>query len=367
MIGVAPLPQAILIPNNNHISVLPPVKVESIEKDGVVNISTVVAGPAVVKRTQITQKPAPWNLARISHRNNGPADYTYDNTAGQGVRVYVIDTGIQITHQEFEGRAVWGANFVSGSQNTDENGHGTHVSGTVGGKNFGVAKQATLVAVKVLDAGGSGSISGVISGIQWAVNDAINKRVAPKSVINMSLGGSVSSQLNSAVLAATNAGLTVAVAAGNSNVNASTFSPASAPSAITVAATDGTDVRAWFSNWGAVDIFAPGESVLSSWTGGSNSEARYLAGTSMGTSRFLHLLCILYASYMPRPSCTTAWLIAQHLASPHIAGLAAYFIAAEGLSGSSAVTNRILGAATPGIVGDPRGSPNLFAYNADGL
>lgn len=248
--------------------------------------------------------------------------------------MYIIDTGIRTTHVEFEGRAVWGANFISGSPNTDEYGHGTHVAGTVAGKTFGVAKRATVVAVKVLDKTGSGTMSGAILGINWAVNNAKSLGIAKKAVINMSLGGAYTASVNAAVKAATDAGLTVVVSAGNSNSDSSFYSPASAPSAITVGAVEGTNYRAWFSNYGSlVDIFAPGVSTLSSYYL-SDTSSRYFAGTSM--------------------------------ASPHVAGLAAYFIAKEGLSGSVAVTNRILGAAVTGVVADPEGSANRVAYNGLG-
>lgn len=226
---------------------------------------------------------AAWGLGRISHRMPSYSDYYWDSSGGQNVRVYVVDSGVQTSHTEFEGRAVWGANLVAGSPDVDENGHGTHVAGTVGGKTFGVARKATLVAVKVLKADGSGSYSGIIAGIQWAVSNATAQGVVKKSVINMSVGGPLSVALNAAVKQATDAGMTFVVAAGNSNVNATTFSPASAPSALTVAASDETDRRAWFSNFGAsVDIFAPGVAVLSSVIGSSNTGTAYYTGTSMG-------------------------------------------------------------------------------------
>ncbi|KAH6999385.1 peptidase S8/S53 domain-containing protein [Ilyonectria destructans] len=312
--------------------------IEYIEKDSITNV-TAVAAERPDKRAAVSQLNAPWGLARISHKLGGnsgshESNYYYDSTAGAGVRVYIIDTGIRTTHVEFEGRAVWGANFISGSPNTDEYGHGTHVAGTVAGKTFGVAKRATVVAVKVLDKTGSGTMSGAILGINWAVNNAKSLGIAKKAVINMSLGGAYTASVNAAVKAATDAGLTVVVSAGNSNDDSSFYSPASAPSAITVGAVEGTNYRAWFSNYGSlVDIFAPGVSTLSSYYL-SDTSSRYFAGTSM--------------------------------ASPHVAGLAAYFIAKEGLSGSVAVTNRILGAAVIGVVADPVGSANRVAYNGLG-
>ncbi|KAK3313212.1 peptidase S8/S53 domain-containing protein [Apodospora peruviana] len=307
--------------------------VDYVEKDTYIKTSAVAA--PLEKRAFTTQKKAPWGLGRISHKALGSADYYYDQTAGSKVRVYVVDSGILLSHEEFEGRAVWGANFVSGTKNADEFGHGTHVAGIIGGKTYGVAKKATLVAVKVADKNGAGTMSTLLAGINWVVADAKAKGVAKKAVVNMSVGGGYTASINAAVLAATNAGLTVVVAAGNDNGKASGYSPASAPSAITVGAIDGLDYRAGVSNYGSlVDIFAPGVSVLSSYIG-TNSAVTYLSGTSM--------------------------------ACPHVAGLAAYFIAKEGLSGSTAVTKRILGASITGIVNDAMGSPSRVAYNAGGL
>ncbi|KAK0663411.1 peptidase S8/S53 domain-containing protein [Cercophora samala] len=318
--------------------------IEYIEKDTVIKPNRVAATPAVTdpveekhqlaKRAYVTQLHAAWGLARISRRSSWNSGYYYDNTAGQGIRVYVLDSGIRTTHVEFEGRAVWGANFIAGSPNSDEYGHGTHVAGTIAGKTYGVAKKATVVAVKVLDKNGSGTMSGLISGLNWIVNNAKARGIVKKAVINISLGGGYTASVNAAVKAATDAGLTVVVSAGNSNANSGNYSPASAPSAITVGAIDGTGYRAWFSNWGnVVDIFAPGVSVLSAYHT-SNTATWYMDGTSM--------------------------------AAPHVAGLAAYFIAKENLSGSSAVTTRILGASVTGSVGDPKGSWNRRAYNAGG-
>ncbi|KAM5350432.1 hypothetical protein ACJ41O_006937 [Fusarium nematophilum] len=312
--------------------------VDYIEKDSIVHATSVAAGTEQLqKRAYTTQVNAPWGLARISH-NSGTSsfgtDYYYDTTAGTGVRVYVVDSGIRTTHTDFGGRAIWGANFISGSPNTDEFGHGTHVAGTIAGKRFGVAKSATVVAVKVLDETGSGATSGIILGLNWAVNNAKSRGAQKKSVVNLSLGSLYTASVNAAVKAATDAGLTVVVAAGNSNDDSSYYSPASAPSAITVGAVEGSNTRTWFSNYGSlVDIFAPGDATISAYHT-SDSATRYLAGTSM--------------------------------ASPHVAGLAAYFIAKEGLSGSVAVTNRILSAAVTGVVGDAEGSANRVAYNACG-
>ncbi|EWY97176.1 hypothetical protein FOYG_05650 [Fusarium oxysporum NRRL 32931] len=313
-----------------------------IEKDTVVNITAAAAFPfgPLTKRAYTNQQRAPWGLARISHapNPNSPgfdSSYYYDTTAGAGTNVYIIDTGIRITHKEFsDGRATWGANFISGSPNTDEYGHGTHVAGTIGGKTYGVAKSCQMLAVKVLDKTGSGTMAGVIQGLQWTVKNAKARGVTKKAVINMSLGGYYTAAVNDAVKAATDAGLTVVVAAGNSDDDASYYSPASAPSAITVGAVEASNYRTAWSNYGSsVDIFAPGSGVLSSWHL-SDSGSRYLSGTSM--------------------------------AAPHVAGLAAYFISKEGIRGSAAVTQRILTAAIPNVVSDPNGSNNRLAYNAGG-
>ncbi|KAJ5037329.1 uncharacterized protein L3040_007505 [Drepanopeziza brunnea f. sp. 'multigermtubi'] len=276
-----------------------------------------------------SQTGATWGLGRISHTLQDSTTYIYDSTAGSGTTVYVVDTGILTTHTQFGGRATFGANYVDRS-NTDGNGHGTHCAGTIAGSTYGVAKAAKLVAVKVLAADGSGTTSGVISGIQYVGTNA-----PAKSVLSMSLGGTLSTALNTAVRNTIAKGVTVVVAAGNDNKNAASFSPASEPLAITVGAIDINDNRASFSNFGAlVDIFAPGVNVLSSWIG-SNSATNTISGTSMAT--------------------------------PHVAGLAAYLIALEGLSTPAAVQARIKALGIAGKVISPgTGSPNLIAYNGNG-
>jgi subtilisin family serine protease len=281
----------------------------------------------------VTQYHAPWGLARISHRAANSAEYYYSDTAGEGARVYVIDSGIRLSHADFGGRALWGANFVSESSDTDEDGHGTHVAGIIAGKTYGVAKKATVVAVKVLDKSGSGSMSGLLQGLNWAVADAKKRGVTEKAVINMSLTGAYTQSVNEGVKAATDAGITVVVAAGNKHDNVTNWSPASAPTAITVGAIDQDDRRADFSNWGhEVDIFAPGVGIPSAWNTSDHSR-EWMSGTSMAT--------------------------------PHVAGLAAYFIAREELSGGAAVTKRILSAATEGV-SDRKGSADRIAYNDHG-
>ncbi|KAB8304118.1 hypothetical protein EYC80_003538 [Monilinia laxa] len=279
--------------------------------------------------TLTTQRQSPYGLARLSHRSaKSDGSYIYDSSSGSGVTVYIIDTGIYTQHSEFETRATFGANFVPGSPDTDENGHGTHCAGTVGGKTYGVAKAARLVGVKVLDRDGSGSNSGIIEGIQWVTRNAPRN-----SVISMSLGGGYSRATNSAVKSAVDAGITVVVAAGNDNSDARNHSPASEPDAVTAGATDSNDNRASFSNYGPVlDIFAPGVNVLSAWIGGANS-SKSISGTSMAT--------------------------------PHIAGLSAYLISLEKLSTPSAVITRLKNLATKDVVRNAAGSLNLVSLSPD--
>jgi oryzin len=215
------------------------------------------------------------------------------------------------------------------SKNTDGNGHGTHCAGTIGSSTYGVAKSVSLVAVKVLGSDGSGTNSGVISGIQWVAQNA-----GAKSVLSMSLGGSYSSAVNSAVRSCVSNGVTVVVAAGNDNRDASNYSPASEATAITVAAIDINDNRASFSNYGSlIDVFAPGVNILSTWIG-SSTATNTISGTSM--------------------------------ACPHVAGLAAYLIGLEGLSTPAAVQNRMKALATSGKVINAASANNLIAYNGNG-
>ena len=197
-------------------------------------------------RTQeyVTQENPVYNLARLSHRQVDNSSYIYDSSAGEGIVAYGIDTGIYSEHSEFEGRATMGKSFVQG-EDTDGNGHGTHTAGTIGGVTYGVAKKVTLVGVKVMSNEGSGSTSDIISGIEWAVKDMKSRGKVRKAVANLSLGGLRTSNANNdAVKAATEAGLFVAVAAGNSGLPAELFTPASEPSACTVAASDGDDAFA---------------------------------------------------------------------------------------------------------------------------
>jgi subtilisin family serine protease len=236
-----------------------------------------------------TQNEATWGIDRVSERAillDGQYQYEFDGT---GVDSYIIDTGILITHNEFaSGRATFGSNWVGDGNNNDCHGHGTHVAGTVGGTVYGVAKKVSLVAVKVLGCSGGGTWEGVISGINWVVQQ--HQARGRPSTANMSLGGGRNQPCNDATDAAVRAGVVMAVAGGNSNADACTFSPASAPLAITVGATDVSDnggvqqdIRSSFSNWGrCTDTFAPGTMITSAWIG-SNTAIRTISGTSMAS------------------------------------------------------------------------------------
>jgi subtilisin family serine protease len=243
-------------------------RVAWVEEDGEMSIDT-------------TQTNATWGIDRIDQRDrplNGTFVYT---RTGSGVKAYIIDTGIRTTHTQFGGRAINGFDAVDGSlPAADCNGHGTHVSGTVGGSTYGVAKGVTLVAVRVLNCAGSGTTSGVIAGIDWVRGD---HAAGQPAVANMSLGGGASAALDTAVNNCINDGVTFAIAAGNSNANACNSSPARVAAAITVGSTTSSDARSSFSNFGTcLDIFAPGSSITSAWRT-SNTATNTISGTSMAT------------------------------------------------------------------------------------
>ncbi|KAJ3102533.1 subtilisin-like serine protease [Phlyctochytrium bullatum] len=234
--------------------------------------------------------PAAWGLKRISKASLPlPTTYTYPDTAGAGVKVYVIDTGIQINHPDFGGRALWGGNFVGDGSNTDGNGHGTHVAGTIAGTTYGVAKKATVYAVKVLGADGSGTNSGVIAGVNYVAQQGASGKV--NAIANMSLGGTASTALDNAVAAAIANGISFAIAAGNSAVDACNTSPARVAAALTVGASDSSDRIATFSNYGScVDVIAPGVSIISTWIG---STTNTISGTSMASPHVAGVLALL--------------------------------------------------------------------------
>ncbi|KAJ7085979.1 peptidase S8/S53 domain-containing protein [Mycena crocata] len=259
-----------------------------------------------ILRTQDTQIQAPWGLARVSHRDRLTFStftrYEHDPAGGQGVDVYVLDTGINIRHTEFEGRASWGASFSNDGVDDDTNGHGTHCAGTIASRRYGVAKAANVIAVKVIDADGHGALSNVLAGLDFAIRAARTKRDAGDpahrgSVINISLGGDPSRALDDGVNAAVDSGIHVAVAAGNDNEDACRHSPASAYKAVTVGASTLGDERASFSNFGAcVDVFAPGQNILSTYTG-STTASTTLSGTSMATPHTAGMLAYLLSLY----------------------------------------------------------------------
>ncbi|KAB5583627.1 peptidase S8/S53 domain-containing protein [Coniochaeta sp. 2T2.1] len=280
-----------------------------------------------------TQSGAPWGIARLSHKSPGSTSYVYDTSAGAGTCAYVIDTGIYTSHSDFEGRATFLYNAVD-SSNTDGNGHGTHVAGTIGSKTYGVAKKTKLYAVKVLDSSGSGSTSGVIAGMNYVTTDSKTRSCPNGTVANMSLGGGTSTAINSAAKAMVSAGVFLAVAAGNDNVNAANTSPANEPSVCTVGATTSADARASYSNYGsAVDIFAPGTNILSTWNTGT-SATNTISGTSMAT--------------------------------PHIAGLGAYLLTLLGKKTPAALCAYIVSTAQSGILsGIPSGTVNKLAFNGN--
>jgi subtilisin family serine protease len=245
-------------------------RVTRVEPDGIATIVT-------------TETGATWGLDRVDQRSS-TLDGTYNYThTGAGVHAYIIDTGILFSHSEFGGRAVSGYDAVDGGTADDCNGHGTHVSGTVGGATYGIAKSVQLVGVRVLDCNGSGTWSGVIAGIDWVTGN----HVAP-AVANMSLGGSANSSVDNAVRNMIASGVATAIAAGNGNFvgiaqDACKSTPARVAEAMTIGATDKNDRKASWSNYGnCVDWFAPGVGITSAWNS-SNTATNTISGTSMAT------------------------------------------------------------------------------------
>jgi serine protease len=305
-------------------AVLPPQAIEALQRNP--NVALVEAdGPVSISTTQSN---ATWGLDRIDQRDlplNG--SYTYPDGGGAGVRAYILDTGILGNHVDFGGRVTGGFTAISdGRGSTDCNGHGTHVAGTVGGTTWGVAKSVTLVPVRVLGCDGGGTISGVIAGVDWVAGQTHRPAVA-----NMSLGGGASTSLDQAVRNAVSQGITFVVAAGNSNKDACNYSPAREASALTVGATNSSDSRASFSNFGrCLDLFAPGVSIMAPWHT-STTATNTISGTSM--------------------------------AAPHVAGVAALYLAANTSATPSQVETGILGNASTGKVSSAgRNSPNLLLY-----
>ena len=280
-----------------------------------------------VMRADVTQSMDangdPWGLDRID-QGALPLSRTYSYTAtGTGVHAYIIDTGIWTLHPEFGGRAnnVFDAYHATGE---DCNGHGTHVAGTIGAATYGVAKGVSLHGVRVLSCAGLGLTSDVIAGVDWVTANHVNPAVA-----NMSLGGGKSSALDQAVTSLWNSGVFLAVAAGNDNVDACTESPAGAPSVFTVAASEKTDAKASYSNWGGcVEAYAPGSAIKSTFLAGTTMT---LSGTSMAT--------------------------------PHVVGVAALYKATFGDAASATVSNWIITNSTTGVItGNGNGTPNRLLF-----
>jgi subtilisin family serine protease len=274
-----------------------------------------------------TETPLSWGLDRIDQVPLPLSNtYTYTQT-GSGVKAYIIDTGIKSDHVDLSGRVVKGIDVINNTFK-DGNGHGTHVSGTVGGTKYGVAKKVTLVTVRVLNNQGSGTISGVIKGVDWATSN----HVSGPAVANMSLGGGVSATLDIAVQKGIADGIVFCVAAGNSTADASTSSPARVPEAITVAASDKNDAFAYFSNYGTlVDIIAPGVNITSAWIT-STTATNTISGTSMAT--------------------------------PHVAGVAALYLSANPTATPSQVQATLKTSATMGkVTGNLYGTPNALLFS----
>src|SRR5215208_6009348 len=292
-------------------------RVAFVEEDGVVQMVA-------------TQTGATWGLDRIDQRDL-PLNGNYNfNTTGAGVKAYIVDTGIRATHTQIAGRVISGFTAINdGLGANDGNGHGTHVAGTVGGSTYGVAKNVTLVAVRVLDSSGNGTNSGVIAGVDFVTS---NHQAGQPAVANMSLGGGISSALDTAVANAVNDGVTFAVAAGNETQDACNVSPARTASAITVGSTTMSDARSSFSNFGTcVDIFAPGSSITSAWRT-SDTATNTISGTSMAT--------------------------------PHVAGVAALFLETNPTASPATVTAAIINNSTPNKVTNAgAGSPNRLLFS----
>ncbi|EHU1907538.1 S8 family peptidase [Acinetobacter baumannii] len=288
----------------------------SVESDTIVNIDAT------------TQSNPDWGLDRIDQKAL-PLNSTYSYLqTGSGTTAYIVDTGILSSHQEFSGRVLSGYTVISdGNGTTDCNGHGTHVAGTVGGTTYGVAKNVNLVPIRILGCDGSGASSNVIAGLDW-----ILKNGKKPAVVNMSLGGEANASLDSAVENLFNNGYVMVVAAGNSNTDACSSSPARVSKAITVAATDSTDTRASYSNYGScVDIFAPGSQINSSWIG-SNTATKVLNGTSMAT--------------------------------PHVVGVVGEMLQSTPTATPQTTSTNLLNQASNNVVKNPSGSPNRLLYKS---
>jgi len=299
--------------------------VDMVEKDD--KVETKFAIPRSPQRRAEDNNPTK-NLDRIDQAKGFDGKYVFPDSAGKGVNIFVVDTGIRVTHNEFEDRAKVGGSFCDGCNDEDENGHGTHVASIATGSTLGVARKATPIAVRVLDASGSGSNSGILAGLQFVLEQHTSGG-KKNSVVNMSLGGAKSQAVNDAVKALTDAGVHVAVAAGNESQDACGTSPASEPSAITVGATEkDSDAVTDFSNFGkCLDIFAPGRDIQGAGIKNDNDGAVF-SGTSQAT--------------------------------PHVAGTIALIIAKDGNKSPAAMADELKQLSTKGVVKGLKGSPDSF-------
>jgi len=283
---------------------------------------------SVVRKQQVEQIDPPWGLDRIDQRTPNLDGSYFQDADGAGVDVYIVDTGVRATHNDFGQRVVGGFTAINDGNGWDDcEGHGTHVAGTAGGSTYGVAKNANIYAVRVLGCDGTGFTSGIIAGLDWVIANADGPSVA-----NLSVGTDASLALDEAIARAHDAGITVVVAAANQNRDACLVSPSRAPKAITVGATAPDDSRAFFSNWGTcVDLFAPGRTVTSGWWFGDD-ESHTIDGTSM--------------------------------AAPLVSGVAALYLSENPNATPDDVAAAIVALATPNVVSNARaGSPNLLLYS----
>ena len=313
-----------------YLATLTPSQVEALSADS--RVAFVEADQPVSAFT--TQTGATWGIDRIDQRNLPlSGTFTYTRT-GAGVKAYVIDTGIRFSHSQFGGRATSGYDAVDGGTADDCNGHGTHVAGTIGGSTYGVAKGVSLVAVRVLGCNGSGSTSGVIAGVNWVTG---NHAAGQQAVANMSLGGGASSALDTAVQNSINDGVSYAIAAGNGNIvgiaqNACNTSPARVGAAMTISATNSSDTKASWANYGScVDWFAPGVSITSAWYNGDNA-TRTISGTSMAT--------------------------------PHTAGVAALYLESTPSASPATVRSTLFNNTTKGVVRSSNTTNNHLLFTS---
>ncbi|OPC76498.1 hypothetical protein B4N89_46585 [Embleya scabrispora] len=300
---------------------------------GVVVAAVVLTLNAPAGAWAVERPDSTWGLDRISHETlDKPYTYAYDESAGEGVTVYVVATGIRTTHAEFQtesgSRATWGFNAVD-AQDSDCNGAGTHLAATVAGKTHGVANKARVVAVKAAGCGGTAAPATLVKAMNWVARTAVRNH----SVVLLGLGGRRNPAVDAAVDTLHDAGITVVAPAGDESQDTKNVSPGRAPNAITVGAVDVNNTIAGFSNWGpGVDVFAPGVQVASAWTG-DDGKTKSIDGTGS--------------------------------AAAHVAGLAAYFIARSGGSTPADAADKITNYALKDKVGGKiRTSPNRIAYNA---